>query len=45
MVKELMHDPMFLGIKSKPASKDDAQTARDLLDTLMAHRDSCVGMK
>ena len=44
MVKELMHDPMFLAIKSKPASKDDAQTARDLLDTLMAHRDSCVGM-
>ena len=38
MVKELVHDPMFLGIKSKPATKEDADIARDLLDTLMAHR-------
>ena len=38
MVKELVHDPMLLGIKSKPATKEDADIARDLLDTLMAHR-------
>lgn len=44
MVKALMHDPFFLGIKSKPATADDANTARDLLDTLMAHRETCVGM-
>ena len=39
-----MHDPMFLGIKSKPATKEDAAIARDLLDTLIAHRETCVGM-
>jgi len=44
MVKELVHDPMFLGIKSKSATKEDAAVARDLLDTLMAHRETCVGM-
>ena len=44
MVRELMHDPIFLARKSAPAEKGDLETARDLLDTLAAHRDSCVGM-
>ena len=44
MVKELMHDPIFLARKSLPAGKEDLETARDLLDTLLAHQDSCVGM-
>ena len=44
MVRELIHDPMFLGIKSRTASKEDTVIAKDLLDTLIAHRDSCVGM-
>ena len=44
MVRELVHDPMFLGIKSKPATKEDSLIARDLLDTLNAHRETCVGM-
>lgn len=44
MVRELIHDPMLLGIKSKPAIKEDAAVARDLLDTLAAHRETCVGM-
>ena len=44
MVKELMHDPIFLSLKSEPATKDDLQAAQDLLDTLMAHKDGCVGM-
>ena len=35
---------MFLGIKSKSATKQDAMIARDLLDTLTAHRETCVGM-
>ena len=39
-----MHDPIFLAGKSEPATKDDLQTAQDLLDTLMAHKESCVGM-
>ena len=44
MVKELMHDPIFLAGKSEIATKEDLQVAQDLLDTLMAHRESCVGM-
>ena len=44
MVKELMHDPIFLGGKSEVATIEDLQTAQDLLDTLTAHKDSCVGM-
>ena len=44
MVKELMHDPIFLAQKSAPATKEDLQTARDLLDTLAAHKETCVGM-
>ncbi len=44
MVRELVHDPIFLARRSAPAGKEDLQTARDLLDTLEAHRDTCVGM-
>ena len=44
MVRELMHDPIFLAGKSEVATKEDLQVAQDLLDTLMAHRESCVGM-
>lgn len=44
MVKELMHDPIFLAQKSAPATKDDLQLAQDLLDTLSAHKQTCVGM-
>ena len=44
MVKELIHDPIFLAGKSELATKEDLQVAQDLLDTLIAHKDSCVGM-
>ena len=44
MIKELMHDPLFLCRKSVPATKEDLSVAQDLLDTLMAHKDTCVGM-
>ena len=44
MIKELVHDPIFLAGKSEVATKEDLQVAQDLLDTLMAHRESCVGM-
>ena len=44
MIKELMHDPIFLAGKSEVATKDDLQVANDLLETLVAHKDSCVGM-
>ena len=44
MVRELMHDPIFLAKKSTPATAADLEVARDLLDTLTAHKDGCVGM-
>lgn len=44
MIKELVHDPIFLSLKSEVATKEDLQIAEDLLDTLIAHKDGCVGM-
>ena len=44
MVKELIHDPIFLAVKSEVATKEDLQVAHDLLETLAAHKETCVGM-
>ena len=44
MVRELVHDPILLARKSSPATKEDLETARDLMDTLLHHREGCVGM-
>lgn len=44
MIKELMQDPIFLAGKSEVATKEDLQVAQDLLDTLIAHKETCVGM-
>ena len=44
MIKQLSHDPIFLSLKSEVATKEDLQVAEDLLDTLIAHKDGCVGM-
>ena len=44
MVRELMKDTVFLAQKAQPATADDIPTADDLLDTLRAHADGCVGM-
>ena len=44
MVRELMHDPLFLARRARPAGKEDIPIAADLLQTLLAHRDTCVGM-
>ena len=44
MVRPIMKDPIFLAQRSAPAGAEDLDTARDLLDTLEAHRDGCVGM-
>ena len=44
MIRELMHDPIFLSARSEAATKEDMQVAEDLLDTLMANRETCVGM-
>lgn len=44
MIQPIVHDPLFLAQKSAPATPADADTARDLLETLTAHTDGCVGM-
>ena len=44
MIQLIMKDPLFLGVKSAPATPEDLQVAQDLLDTLAAHREGCVGM-
>lgn len=44
MIRELMHDPIFLAGRSEVATKEDLPVAQDSLDTLMSHRESCVGM-
>ena len=44
MVRQLMHDPIFLAQKSKNATPEDLPVAQDLLDTLAAHKETCVGM-
>jgi peptide deformylase len=44
MVRELIHDPIFLAQPSEAATAEDVQIAKDLLDTLAAHKETCVGM-
>lgn len=44
MVRQIMRDPLFLSQKSEPATEQDSQVAVDLLDTLQANLDACVGM-
>lgn len=44
MIKSLIHDPIFLAGRSETATKEDLPVAKDLLDTLTAHKDTCVGM-
>jgi len=44
MIKEIIHDPIFLGQKSELATSKDLQVAQDLLDTLISNKDICVGM-
>ena len=44
MVRPIMRDPLFLAGKSAPATEADKQVVQDLLDTLKANQDRCVGM-
>ncbi len=44
MIREIMRDEAFLSQKAEPATLEDLPVAQDLLDTLTAHKDSCVGM-
>ena len=44
MVREIVRDVFFLAQKSEPATKADVSVGHDLMDTLRAHRERCVGM-
>ena len=44
MVREIVRDPMFLSQKSAPATREDLPAAQDLLDTLRANSECCVGL-
>ena len=44
MICEICRDEIFLAQKAEPATPDDLPTAQNLLDTLAAHKDGCVGM-
>lgn len=44
MIREIMKDENFLSLKAEPATLADMDVAQDLLDTLLAHKDGCVGM-
>ena len=44
MIKPIVRDVILLSQKSSPADKNDTETINDLLDTLKANADHCVGM-
>ena len=44
VVREIMRDEAFLSQKAELATLEDLPVAQDLLDTLTAHKDGCVGM-
>lgn len=44
MIKDIIHDPILLAQKSKPATTEDIPIADNLIDTLRANSDRCVGM-
>ena len=44
MEKPIIKDEAFLAQKSQPATFMDIAVAQDLLDTLAAHADRCVGL-
>lgn len=44
MIKPIVKDVLFLGEKSEPATKADLPVVEDLMDTLRANLNRCVGM-
>ncbi len=44
MERPLVHDPILLARAARPATREDLPIVQDLLDTLAAHRETCVGM-
>ena len=44
MIRPIVRDVLFLSGKSGKATKNDLSVGRDLMDTLEANRDRCIGM-
>ena len=44
MIRQIVHDPLFLAVKSDQATEADSPVVTDMLDTLRANLDRCVGM-
>jgi peptide deformylase len=44
MIRQIVHDPLFLAVKTDQATEADSPVVTDLLDTLRANLDRCVGM-
>ena len=44
MIREIVKDTFFLSQKSEPATRQDQPVIQDLLDTVRANADRCVGM-
>ena len=44
MIRDICKDELFLARKAAPASPEDLPIAQDLLETLISHKDGCVGM-
>lgn len=44
MVREIMREPAFLSQRAEPAALEDLPVAQDLLETLEAHKEGCVGV-
>ena len=44
MIREICKDEAFLAQKAEPATAEDLSVAQDLLETLIAHKEGCVGM-
>jgi len=44
MIRDIMHDEIFLAQKSEPATAKDKRIAQDLVDTLRFNSERCVGM-
>ena len=44
MVKEIIKDEFFLKQKSKSCTKEDLYIANELLETIQAYKEQCVGM-
>ena len=44
MIRDICRDESVLAMKAETATENDLATARDLMDTLIAHKEGCVGM-